>query len=70
MIEERLDDCFEVSLKRQGRDVGHRNSVVAKLIGPLPNRTVVGIVLVVETNLGGISKVWGQVLKSNGFSIN
>ena len=38
MIEKWLDDCFEVSLKRQGRDVGHRNSVVAELIGPFPSK--------------------------------
>ena len=66
MIEKWLDDCFEVSLKLQGRDVGQRNSVLVELIDPFPNQTVVGTVRVGSRNNsflgGGISKV------SRGFS--
>ena len=79
MIEKWLDVCFEVSLKRQGRDVGHRNSVVAELIGPFPNpmscRYRVGsrnekIFLrrrhqQISGDFQGVFKGQSQVLKSN-----
>ena len=39
----------------------NRNSVVAELIGPLPNQTVVGIVLVVKIFYGGGIFRWSSI---------